>query len=339
MGHILNDKQIDFKNYSYLYVSTTAKHDTPMLRLPDRKIATERSLNYIITDESTAIDFFHRVDGEIPTIVVDCELKQKIDLYAIARKHIKKSDIYTNKPNDIAVESADILLQHHFTGALVGKKILIIGTGNIAFKVALRLAERSAQVFIDGRNAKKVEQVVDTINMVIPAYSKYDVQKMDVNTFDGQLDAVIPFISAEKVIEDTYTKWLHSSSISIDGGIGNFSENYIAAALAKNTKIIRLDVRIAMPYMETSLTSLLPTFDFFERVSGEKEIEGITIVAGGIIGKEGSVIVDQIEHPHQIIGIANGYGGVKNESALSIEERRSIELLRERFLQSYQKSI
>lgn len=332
MGHILNDKQIDFKNYSYLYVSTTAKHDTPILRLPDRKIVNERTLNYIITDESTAIDFFQRVDGRIPIIVVDCELKQKIDLYGLAKKHIKKSEVYTNKPNDMAVESADILLQHHFPGALVGKSILIFGTGNIAFKVALRLAERSAQVFIDGRNEQKVSQVVDTINMVIPSYSKYEVQKMDSKNFDGQLDAIVPFISAEKIIEDTYAKWLHSSSISIDGGIGNFSEDYIAAALEKNTKIIRLDVRIAMPYMETSLTSLFPTYDFFERVSGEKKIDGIAMVAGGIIGKEGSVIVDRIENPHQIIGIANGYGGVKNESALSTEERRSIELLRERVL-------
>ena len=48
--------------------------------------------------------------------------------------------------------------------------------------------------------------------------------------------------------------------------------------------------------------------------------------------KEISVIVNQIENPDQIIGIANGFGGVKNESALSTEERRSIELLSERVL-------
>ena len=332
MWHIMDVKNIDFSDYNYLYVSTTAKHNTPMLRLPDRKIVNKRTLNFIITDEATAIDFFHQVDGEIPAIVVDCESKQNIDLYALAKKHIQKSEVYTNKPNDLAVESADVLLQHHFSGNLVGKNILIIGTGNIAFKLALRLAERNVQVFIDGRNEQKIDKIVDTINMVIPSYSKYKVRKMDTSQFEENLDAIIPFVSAEKVISKTYTKWLHESSISIDGGIGNFSEDYIAATLEKNSKIIRLDVRIAIPYMEASITSQFPSFDFFERVSGEKVIDGITMVAGGIIGKEGSVIVNQIENPDQIIGIANGFGGVKNETALSTEERRSIELLSERVL-------
>jgi hypothetical protein len=328
----MNDNNINYSDYNYLYVSTTAKHNTPMLRLPDRKIAKKRTINFIVTDETTAIDFFHQVDGKIPVIVVDCESKQNIDLYAIAKKYIQKSEVYTNKPNDLAVESTDVLLQHHFSGDLDGKNILIIGTGNIAFKLALRLAERNIQVFIDGRNEHKVRQIVETINMVIPSYSKYEVRKMDANHFEGNLDAIIPFISAEKAISETYTKWLHEASISIDGGIGNFSEDYIASALAKNTKIIRLDVRIALPFMEASIISLFPTFDFFERVSGEKVIEGLNVVAGGIIGKEGSVIVNQIENPDQIIGIANGYGGVKNESALSTEERRSIELLRKRII-------
>ena len=43
----------------------------------------------------------------------------------------------------------------------------------------------------------------------------------------GTLDAIIPFISAEKLISKTYTKWLHEWSISIDGGIGNFQKTIL----------------------------------------------------------------------------------------------------------------
>lgn len=335
----MNKITIDYGQYDYLYVSTTAKHNSALLRLPDREVLNGKTLNFIITDVETAIQLFQEVDGLIPTIVIDSESKQAIDLYSIARTSIRKSSVYTNKPNDLAVEAADVLLQHHFSKEIVGKNILVIGTGNIAFKLALRLAERNAKVFITGRNDQKVSQIVDTINMVIPSFSKYEVEKLDASTYCGQLDAIIPFLSVEKIIPETYTKWLHESSISVDGGIGNFSEGYIAEALKKKSKVIRLDVRIAMPFMDASLLTLFPSFDFFDRVSGEKVLGRINIVAGGVIGHEGSVIVDQIESPQQIIGIANGYGGVKDVSTLSTEELKTIKKLGERIEHNRQKSI
>lgn len=323
--------EMNYNNYQYLFVSTTAKHSTPILRLPDRELFDGESLNLLITDEVHAIEVFKEVDGRIPIVVIDAEVKQDINLFAIAQQYIRKSAVYTNKPNDLTMESADILLQHHFSQNIVGKKILVIGTGNIAFKLALRLAERNAQVFIDGRDKRKISRIVETINMVIPIYSKYPVQRLDANLLDKGIDAIVPFVSAEKVVSGEYAKWLKDSSISIDGGIGNFSEGYIAEALIKQSKIIRLDVRIGLPFAEASLTALSPRYDFFQDISGEDTIEGIKIVAGGIIGPEGTVIVDRIKNPHQIIGIANGYGGVKHESTISAEERRNIEYLRECF--------
>lgn len=293
----------------YLFVSTTAKHKSSILRLPDRELSNGKSLNYLITNEEYAVELFKQVDGLIPTVIIDAELKQDIDLFSIAKKYIKKSSIYMNKPNDLTMESADVLLQQHFDRELIGKKALIIGTGNISFKLALRLAERNVQVFIDGRNASKVTKVVETINMILPAYSKYKVKKFELNCFDGGLDAVIPFVSAEKVVPDSYAVLLHEFSISVDGGIGNFSEEYIAVALKKKSKVIRLDVRIALPFANASLKTLSPSFSFFENISGERMIENMNIVAGGIIGSEGTIIVDQIKNPQQIIGVANGYGG------------------------------
>lgn len=325
-------KNIDFNNYKYLFISTTAQDSLPILRLPDRKIFNGESLNFLITEESTAIEFFKNVDGLISTIIIDIESKQAIDLYSLAELHVVKSNIYTNKPNDLAVESADVLLQHHFSRNITGKKILVIGTGNISFKIALRLAERNAQVFIDGRNEEKIKKIIETINIVIPSYSKHKVRKMNKDKVDEKLDAIVSFISAEKVIDENYNEWLRETSISIDGGIGNFSEAYIAGALKKESKVIRLDVRIALPFMEASLATLTPSFSFFQKVSGERKIGEINIVAGGIIGQEGSIIVDQIEKPQQIIGIANGYGGVKNESTISEEESRNIEILRAQLL-------
>lgn len=327
----MNIRDIEFNTYSYLSLSTTAKHKIPLLRLPDREFSNGRSLNFLVTDRNAAIEVLRQVDGLIPSIIVDVERKQDIDLLSIAKQYISKSVVYGNKPNDFTMEAADILLQQHFDGEISGKKVLMIGTGNIAFKLALRLAERNVKVFIEGRNANKVLTAIDAINMILPKYSEFPVEQFNAENHEGNFDALIPFISSEKVVDKSYINLLNKSSISIDGGIGNFTEGYIANALKKNSKVIRLDVRISLPFAEASLKTSSSSYTFFEDICGSRTIDGVDTVAGGVIGRAGVVIVNQIKDPTQVIGIANGYGGVKSESTLSTEERRSIELLREQF--------
>ncbi|MCM3088661.1 NAD(P)-binding domain-containing protein [Bhargavaea ginsengi] len=320
---------IDYRNYKYLFISTTAKHNLPLLRLPDRELSNGKSLNILISEESKAREVLQKVDGIIPTIIIDVEAKQNIDLLSIADQYVKKSAIFTNKPNDLTLEATDILLRRYFSNNLSGLNILVIGTGNIAFKLALRLAERNAQVFMEGRNPKKLKHLVDAINLVLPRHSRVTVKAFPADSYEDTLDAIIPFVSAEKVVSEELVMFLSETSLSVDGGIGNFTESYISKALEKKSSVVRLDVRIALPFTEASLNSSAPNFGFFKEVFGERVINNTKIVAGGVIGDEGTIIVDQIKSPRQIVGIANGYGGVKHESTLSREERRSIELLRQ----------
>ena len=58
----------------------------------------------------------------------------------------------------------------------------------------------------------------------------------------------------------------------------------------------------------------------FSQIIGRDIINNHPVVAGGIMGQDGQVIIDRIVKPTREIGIANGIGGVKNESDLSAEE-------------------
>lgn len=327
------EKDLKQKKYEVMLVSITAKHDLSYLRLPDRVINNKKALNYLITKESIAQDLFRMTDGVISEVFIDVEQKQPINLFDLAKKVFKKTKVLAYKPNDITVEAADQLILNHFSNDVRGKKILIYGTGNISTKLAVRLAERQGQVFIYGRNKEKAIKIIEAINMVLPSYSEYPLKIFNPKT---TYDALLSFVSAEKVIDSDIAKVLNNFSIAIDGGIGNFTKSFIAETRKRSIRMLRLDVRIGEPFIEASV--LAHNQSFFYEVMGEKSIGNIQVVAGGIIGSEGAVIVDQIKRPTQIIGIANGIGGVKSETELTDDEKRSLATINRLVLQNMQAS-
>ncbi|GAA3324539.1 hypothetical protein GCM10020331_052820 [Ectobacillus funiculus] len=84
----------------------------------------------------------------------------------------------------------------------------------------------------------------------------------------------------------------------------------------------RLDVRLGFLY------TLLPLLDdvraFFNDVQGKAFVDNITIVSGGIIGASGDIIVDNIKHPRQVIGIANGLGGLKDTNDYTVSDQENL---------------
>ncbi|OCA88927.1 hypothetical protein [Pseudobacillus wudalianchiensis] len=324
---------IDFKMYKLMLLSTTAKKDRELVILPSRNINGFQSLNILVTNVEDATKLLRKADGIVENILVDVERKQEIDLWKVARETLRFSKLIPYKPNDITLEAADQLLLHHFTQSLCGRNVLIYGTGNIATKLAIRLAERNANVFIIGRNKEKVEMIVKTINSILPTYSQHPVR-----LFNGteKLDAFLSFVSAERVVQEEIAEYLNSNGIAVDGGISNFTENLISSLIKKGIRTLRLDVRLGLPFLEASIASREQTF--FSKVMGEGLIKGIPVVAGGIMGKSGVVIVDRIQTPSQVIGIANGIGGVKHESTLTDIDKRAIEAVQEYLLQSEQEN-
>jgi hypothetical protein len=43
---------------------------------------------------------------------------------------------------------------------------------------------------------------------------------------------------------------------------------------------------------------------------GRAEIDGVAVVAGGVLGRAGDVVIDSISHPSRVLGLADGAGGV-----------------------------
>lgn len=328
-------KKIDCLENNVIFLNTTAKSSRKFSVLPRRSTSKLNAYGFFIGDSAVGDAVCKYIDGKAKYILVDTENKQNFNLFSIAKKNILKSQVIPFKPNDVTVESCDLLVRHLFEEDIQGKKVLVFGSGNLASKMALRLAERQAEVFVWARNQEKASTIVDVLNYILPKYNDTKIRLFYKDAYD--FDLMISFLSAENVIGADFFNHLKKDGTVIDGGINNFSKDFIEVALNNGVSFIRLDTRIAFHYALMSLN--LETFRFFDNVFGTREIKQIRCVAGGILGKQGDVIVDQIKYPTQVIGVANGLGGVKHECELTDEERRKISTIREYILQSNKKNL
>ena len=87
---------------------------------------------------------------------------------------IKKSVFISYKSNDLTVDAADAFISEYYSKDLVGvggRKVAIIGTGNIGSKLAQKLVERGSNVYLYRRNKDKLNLIVRQINTTKSKYT------------------------------------------------------------------------------------------------------------------------------------------------------------------------
>ena len=99
-----------------------------------------------------------------------------------------------------------------------------------------------------------------------------------------------------------------------DVGLNNFSKEYIKQMRERGAQIFRYDNRAGI---SSALLNLLETEYLVKYNMGEIHVGEICVVSGGVMGEDGTVVVDNAYNPNFIVGIANGSGLIKSNSELS----------------------
>jgi hypothetical protein len=91
---------------------------------------------------------------------------------------------------------------------------------------------------------------------------------------------------------------------------GNFSTSLIEAAVKQEHNVYRIDIRAGISSL---IINILETDYLINNVMGRTKIKNIELVAGGIMGSKNAIILDDINYPLNMIGVADGKGYVKIE--------------------------
>jgi hypothetical protein len=300
-------------------IGNTAKVDRHgMYFTPMRKTRSMVLGGAIVYSENQAIEIAKIVDGNLEYILVDAEKKvadsmslsgDHANMERAVRETVKKSKIWVYKGNDLSVEAVDVFIAYLFKDSLKGlggKKVAIIGAGNLGSKLALKLVERAADIVLTRRDEAKLKTIVDAINLIKPKYTYAEVNYTTDNRIAANgADILIGTTNGTPAITKIMVQNLSESALIIDAGKGTLEIDAIKLALKKNLAVYRLDISVALAGV---VETLLEMENVAESKMGRRRHNGEHLVAGGLFGKIGDIVVDNIVKPEVIYGIANGEG-------------------------------
>lgn len=305
------------KQTALILNTTTKKSEKTAIILPIKKTEHCIFLGITIFEMKIISNILNKIDGKINYVLVDGEQKNEklINLMKYVKKNIHKSEILSFKTNDYTAESADIFLQQLIDFSKK-RKVAIIGAGNIGSKLALKLIERGIDVYISKTKYSDSVKIANALNLIKPNASKAKIIAKSNSNIAKECNVLIGF-SNKPSIEIKMVKQMSKNGIIIDGGIGTIHQDAIEFAQKRKIKIFRLDIRAGFSgYM----TTLFKTKELLRDTIGAKKIKNIQIISGGFYGKIGDIVVDNLASPTEIIGIADGKGGLKRNEYSSTDK-------------------
>ncbi len=304
-------------------VSCTARaRGVPIRRLPDRRDAHGTLAAVLVETAEAAREVLAALDRPGRTVAIDVERKQDLDLPAIAAQVVRRATLVPTKPNDATIRSLDVLLTRVAGLDLAGLTVVVVGTGNLGLKTALLLAERNAAVRVTGRDARAVDRTVAAVAAVLPAF--HTVPPTADVPAEGDVDLLITVVSADAVVGADWLDRLRTGGTVVDVGIGNVSGDLVEQAPARGVDVVRLDTRLAEAQV------LWPAPGVGAAGPARAEVSGVLVVSGGLVGPRGAVVVDDVRDPRQVVGVADGVGGLVPPDSLGPSMTERMERVRHR---------
>jgi len=303
----------------------------------------------VVFSQTQAILLSRRIDGLVDKILIDAEKKIGItidvdhsileyfgitvplekpksrvfvemgNLSSACFPYIKKSVFYEYKPNDITVEAIWHVLASRFK-TLSGRKIAVIGCGNIGFKLALKLVECGASAELVRRDMSKGMLMANVINITKPAstiaIAHYNPDPLQASLF---CDVLLGCTDGTAAITWEMIQSMKPGGVVIDVGKGSVHKEAVQKAVEHNIPIIRCDISAAIDGL---IATMRRSQEIMEHEMGRKKIDdSLFVVSGGHIGFEGDIIVDNYSQPLRIIGVADGMGDMKTKLSQKEQER------------------
>ena len=319
-GKIKHLKKISRKENkkTAFFISNTKKYENVLFyTTPIRKTVNYIYFGVVLFDDRVAKKIAKIVDGNFNVIFVDTEKKsfkltkdKVVNVERTIKENIKKTYLRFYKANDLTINAAEDLLAIHFRKEirnLSGKKILIIGTGNIGFKLSLRLIERGSEVHLFRRNEKKLVQICNVLNFIKPLGTIAKAKKIKYLKKNlSQYDVIFCTANQKNIMKINNIKEFKKNVLLVDIGKGMFDSETLKLLIDSNIIVHRLDVT-------PSLNMLLEGNDSFKEYEKNKSYlikkrGNFRLVSQGLLGQKNDLIVDNPISPNTIFGVCDGMG-------------------------------
>ena len=303
------------KTIGFMIGTTSAQENsqTPY-GMPVRQAESWVLFGVVVFSQTQAIVAAHLIDGLADTIFVDSEKKLPVRFepdHSLLLKYglttpslnadvefgnissacfqiIRKSEYHKYKANDLTVDAVFYYLSLFF-GELSGKKIVIFGTGNTGNKLALKLVEAGANIFMCSSRPQRANVVIDALNQIKSRFALSNISLAYEPLFAAHdADAIVGCTTSIPVITEEMVTVMKRSGIVIDLGKGTIFPKTVNVCneLGIRTWLVDIYATIIGMVIGNTATKRLVT-----EIAGRKEVDnGLFFVAGGILEKSTTLL-------------------------------------------------
>jgi len=234
------------------------------------------------------------LDGRVDYIVYDTGLKFDVTEFTSGKSKPVKSIILPYSDLSVWVESVRYMLLARVPD-LKSKNIVLVGLEHTDDLLLARLS-----VDLSGHSGRLAIHFHDA------EYAEEERKLLDSEYSDA--DIIIGAAIYSQVITSEQLELCGKPVLIVDAGIGTLTPEAAEYTRTQKFDLLRVDNRAAMAGM---LFSLIQSYDLVTRVMGRGEIDGVDVVAGGVIGSSGTIVLDSIDNPTMAIGFADGTGRIR----------------------------
>lgn len=311
-------------------ISNTADKSVSKYLTPIRESLNCIYAGAVVYDDNTAKKICLFLKKKIDYIFVDTEKKAALDkktgtinIERVVRENFELDKIFYFKANDLTVESASNFLEMLFQKDIrniSNKKVLIIGAGNIGFKLGLKLIERGVKVFLNGKTYESTNKLITVINRIKPSATLNKAKNFsNIKKDFSKFDIIVNASNSQKIIFKKKDLLFKKNIIFLEIGKNLFSIEALNKYIKNNIKIYRLDVTQGFNEL---IEKKINTKDQWKKTKFIRILKkNLHLVSKGLLGKEDDIIVDNPIKPKIIYGVVNNIGKIRN---LSIKEKNQI---------------
>jgi 4-hydroxy-2-oxovalerate aldolase len=269
-----------------------------------------------LTRDAHLKEVLHAVDGRVDVVLLDVDRKPfgPASGAQSARAILKKTSLLTYLDSRVWVEAVEDQVVRLLHEVLNDSEIVIAGDHPRSRFLALRFAERGAQVTLlpdpDKTASAPSLDHVRSLSLEGPEL-RLTCMKADAGcAFEAlaQANVVVVWPAGAPWFSQSFAKRLSQKTYVLDAGIGAILADGIVEAQQRGCLLLRVNI---WPALTGSLSAAHESVIETNEALGWEMLDGVSVVAGGAMGKSGDVIVDSVRHPTRVIGVCDGNGGVR----------------------------
>jgi len=262
----------------------------------------------IVSNEEQLVEVLRAADARVDVLLLDIDRRRLFGPQTpanTARALLHQARLLTYSDGRTWAEALKDQLVRLLGEDLQGKRVVIVGNDVRSRSLVPKLSDFGPQITILMRE-EEIDGAPDLARLSTEPSPEVEYLPLSVLPSRAErADAVVVWRDLEG---DTLGQYIRPQAYLLDAGLRSIPQASLALAQQRGAWPVRVQI---IPTLLGALLAAHEQASSVDQAFGWGELAGVALVSGGAIGVDGAVVVDRVGCPRRVLGLADGWGGMR----------------------------